>query len=177
MTRALAWRRLAAFGVDYGVIFLYLMLAVPALIYGLSWLSVPWRTHLLSFLFITLPVTLYFALSEASRRGATLGKRLLGLRVTNLRVTDLQGERLPLGQSLLRSTLKFVPWEVAHTASYRIAAAGVTAPWQVGVMALSLFLAVYFITGLFLGPQRTLYDRAAGAYVQRSHHPNVRRFA
>ncbi len=166
MTRALAWRRLAAFGVDYGVIFLYLMLAVPALIYGLSWLNVPWQTQLLGFLFITLPVTLYFALSEASWGGATLGKRLLGLRVTNL-----QGERLPLGQSLLRSTIKFVPWEIAHTASYRVAAAEVTAPWQVGVMAL------YFVTGLFLGERHTLYDRVAGAYVQRSNHPNVRRFA
>jgi uncharacterized RDD family membrane protein YckC len=163
VNRSLPWRRLAAYGVDSGVIFLYLLLAVPTLVYGVSWpwLGEPWRTQLLSLLLITLPVVLYFALSEASGRGATLGKRVLGLRVI-----DLQGERLPLGRSLLRSGLKFAPWELAHTASYRIAASETVVTWQLGVVVLSLLLASLYVLSLFLGSQRTPYDRAAGSRVQ-----------
>lgn len=163
MNRSLPLRRLAAYGVDSGIIFLYLLLAVPTLVYGASWPwpGEPWRTQLLSLLLITLPVVLYFALSEASGRGATLGKRVLGLRVV-----ALQGERLPLGRSLLRSGLKFAPWELAHTASYRIAASETVVTWQLGVVVLSLLLASLYVLSLFLGSRRTPYDRAVGSRVQ-----------
>ena len=167
ISAASPWRRLAAYGVDSVVVFIYLLVAVPTLVYGASW---PWPdapgwTQLLSLFCITLPVVLYFALSEASGRGATLGKRVLGLRVS-----DLRGERLPLRRSLLRSALKFAPWELAHTASYRLAASDATeaaAPWHLGVVSLSLLLAVLFVPSLFWGAQRTPYDRAAGSRVQR----------
>lgn len=141
MNWSLPWRRLAAYGVDSVVILLYLMLAVPALVYGASWPwpDAPWRTQLLSLLCITLPVAMYFALNEASGRGATLGKRLLGLRVS-----DMRGGRLPLGRSLLRSALKFAPWELAHTASYRIAATETVTTWQLGVVSASLLLVTLF---------------------------------
>jgi uncharacterized RDD family membrane protein YckC len=173
-TSAPPWRRLVAYGVDSGVIFLYLMLAVPALVYGAAWPwpGEPWRTQLLSLLAITLPVVLYFALSEASGRGATLGKRVLGLRVV-----DLQGERLPWGKSLLRSALKFTPWELAHTASYRIAASETVTAWQLGMVTLSLLLVALYVVSLFSRLQRTPYDRAAGSRVQfyREAYSNLRR--
>jgi uncharacterized RDD family membrane protein YckC len=86
VTQLLPLRRLVAYGVDSGVIVFYLLLVVPALVYGASWPwpGEPWRTQLLSLFCITLPVALYFALSDASRHGATLGKRVSGLRVVNL---------------------------------------------------------------------------------------------
>ena len=163
MTQSLPLRRLVAYGVDSGVIVFYLLLVGPALVYGVSWPwpGEPWRTQLLSLFCITLPVALYFALSDASRRGATLGKRVSGLRVVNL-----QGKRLPLAQSFVRSALKFAPWELAHTASYRIAASETVMAWQLEVVVISLLLASLYVVSLFLGAQRTPYDRAAGSYVQ-----------
>lgn len=169
MNRPLPWRRLAAYGVDSVVIFLYLMLTVPALVYGASWPwpDEPWRTQLLSLLCITLPVAMYFALNEASGRGATLGKRLLGLRVS-----DMRGGRLPLGRSLLRSALKFAPWELAHAASYRIAATETVTAWQLGVVSMSLLLVTLFVASLFFGAARAPYDRIAGSLVQAYQVPH-----
>ncbi|MDH4117080.1 MAG: RDD family protein [Acidimicrobiia bacterium] len=65
------------------------------------------------FAFVTLvgPVVLTFAFQEASSRKATFGKRRLGLQVT-----DRSGRRLSLARSLTRSIVKFLPWQLAHTA-------------------------------------------------------------
>lgn len=71
----------------------------------------PAARDLLAFLTLILPVILYFALQEGSARQATFGKRRAGLRVIRA-----GGGRLDLGRALLRSALKFLPWQMAHTA-------------------------------------------------------------
>ncbi len=78
-----------AFAVDYLAIAVYIMaLSGISLVLSLTpfreefaglWTS-PLSGQLTAFLMLTLPVVLYFALLEGSRRGATLGKRMLGLR-------------------------------------------------------------------------------------------------
>lgn len=173
----LAWRCLAAFGLDYLLILLYMgLLALVSLTFLTPRLSlnVPWQTQLLGFTTLTLPVGLYFALSE-SFGGGTLGKRWLGLKVT-----DETGAPLLLHRSLLRSGLKFAPWELSHTAVYRLI------PWTVegaalsfgqwtfllGFYALSFGLAASYVVGLFRG--QPLHDRVARSRV-RAHSP--RRFA
>lgn len=169
--RASGWRRLAAFGVDYLLILLYmaalatvsLMVAAPLL----AKLAAPWQAQLLGFTTLTLPVTLYFAFGE-SLSGATFGKRRLGLTVTGL-----AGARLPLGRSLLRSTAKFAPWELAHTAVHRLVwwtADGATlVGWQLAWLAwfygASLLLAALYLLSLWFGTRRTPYDRLAGSQV------------
>jgi len=172
--------RLAAFGVDYLLILLYMgLLAASSFIVAptLAHLDTPWQTQLLGFMTLTLPVTLYFAVSEGVV-GATLGKRVFGLVVT-----DLSGAPLPLERSLARSAVKFVPWELGHTAVHRLVfwtAEGEPLPsWQVGFLgifyALSLLLAAWFTFSLFLGERRTFYDRIAGSRVQTR--VSSRRFA
>ena len=73
---------------------------------------------------------------------------------------------MPLAQSFVRSALKFAPWELAHTASYRIAASEAVMAWQLGVVVLSLLMTSFYVVSLLLGAQRTPYDRAAGSRVQ-----------
>jgi RDD family. len=110
-------RRIAAFAVDYVFIAAYLLVVVGAgallrlVATGLAanLFADPLRAELIGFLTLTVPVSLYFVIGEASPAGATWGKRRMGLRVVTSR-----GARLTLGRSVLRTSLKFVPWELTH---------------------------------------------------------------
>jgi uncharacterized RDD family membrane protein YckC len=62
---------------------------------------------------VSLPVWIYFTLLESSRRGATLGKRLLGLRVSGL-----DGEPLTRTTAFGRTLFKLLPWELTHVAMF-----------------------------------------------------------
>jgi uncharacterized RDD family membrane protein YckC len=66
-------------------------------------------------LLVTLPVTLYFALLEASSWQATWGKRKL-----NLRVVCTDRARLSVGRAVERTMLTFIPWELANTLIWQI---------------------------------------------------------
>ena len=127
----------------------------------------PWLFDLLAFVTLVFPVILYFALCEASAAQATWGKRRAGLRVVSSR-----GGRLTLGQSLLRSGLKFVPWQLAHTSLFHIPG------WPMGIgpmpglattgLALAYGLVGIYLLSLVIGSHRTVYDRVAGTLVVSS---------
>jgi uncharacterized RDD family membrane protein YckC len=118
----------------------------------------------LAFLTVILPVVLYFTLQESSPKMASWGKRRMGLQV----VTG-SGARLDFGRALLRSAVKFLPWQIAHTSLFHIPG------WPfvvqifpfgaaVGFMTVYALLAIYLLT-LLLKPHRTPYDRIAGTVV------------
>lgn len=168
-------KRLAAFALDYLVIAGYIV--VLSIGSSLVWQSVggvpdptqggAWRFDLLAFVTLVLPVILYFALSEASRAQATPGKRRLGLRVETR-----EGQPLTKGRSLLRSSLKFLPWQIAHTSLFHVPgwpmAPEAPPAWVVGGFVLAFGLVATYLAGLFFSPvHRTLYDWAAGTRVVR----------
>jgi uncharacterized RDD family membrane protein YckC len=170
-----AWRRLAAFAVDYLAIAAYIGLLTAAgagvraafsLEVGMpATLRERLMAHLIGLLTLTLPVTLYFALFEGSARQATPGKGALGLRVQTS-----AGMRASRSRALARTAVKFVPWELAHTALWH------TPGWPLQpeptllhgmAYAGSLLLATWYVASLFLGERRTPYDRVAGTHVVR----------
>ena len=165
--------RAAAFGLDYLVIAAYLIVVVGAgvllrlVAQELSTVifSNPLLGELTGFVLLTLPVTLYFALSERSAAGATWGKRRM-----RLRVVTVDGQRLGPARSLLRSGLKFVPWELSHFAIWQFSAAGPNPP---PILTTVLFV-VWVLIGLNVVSakqdqrRRTLYDRGAGTVVVKS---------
>jgi uncharacterized RDD family membrane protein YckC len=166
------WRRVAAWLLDYLLIAAYLVvLTAVSLGLGLSpmqagitsTLSRLFAAELVGFLTLTLPVVLYFAVCEASRWRATLGKRAL-----RLAVVDKQGGRLTVRGALLREAVRFFPWELSHAMLYRVAlstdrgsiAVGVT----IGFVVVYALVGLYLVT-LFIGSHRTVYDRLAGSLV------------
>jgi uncharacterized RDD family membrane protein YckC len=174
-------RRLLAFAVDYGVIAGYIALLTFVSLTAqraTGWELRPPSTpndrllgHALGFATLTAPVILYFAFSEASRAGATLGKRALRLRV----VGEDDG-RVSLGRALVRAGVKFLPWELAHATLWQ------TPGWptdpQPGAaqwmgFGLSLALAAWYLAAIFIGTQRPLYDLLARTRVvtSRRHQP------
>lgn len=166
--------RLWAFAFDYVLILGYLAILTGIGVFltvgpvGAEWselMSDPVRADLVAFLLAVLPVTIYFALGEASDAGATWGKRRVGIRVTG------PGGGSPgLARSLARSGLKFLPWQMAHTAMFHIPgfplAPGEPPPWSPPVLAVAWALVAIYLLGLTrFGGRRTLYDRISGCRV------------
>ena len=73
------------------------------------------------------PTVVTFAVMEASPRQATLRKALVGLRVQSV-----DGERLTPAHALARNLVKLAPWQLAHTAVFRMAAGSQQKRWPVG---------------------------------------------
>jgi len=166
--------RIKGFASDYLVILVYMavLAGVGTLLtlgpVGDRWtllMSDPIRADLVAFLTLVLPVILYFALSEASAVGATVGKRRVGLRVVGP-----GGTRLRLPRSVVRSGLKFLPWQMAHTAMFHIpgfpVSPGEPPAWSPVVLSMAWLLVALYLLGLTsVFGRRTLYDRIAGATV------------
>jgi uncharacterized RDD family membrane protein YckC len=166
-------RRIAAFGVDYLIITAWIGLITAIgfgarAIFGIETAPVmsqanKVRGHAIAFFSLTLPVILYFAIAESSRWQATVGKRVLGLRVHT--VTSAQ---VSLGRSLARSTIKFLPWEIAHTAIWHVPGqpfVSMPAPINFLGYAVALAGAGVFVAAVFRGRGRTPYDLVAGTMV------------
>jgi uncharacterized RDD family membrane protein YckC len=166
------WRRVAAFAADYIAIAAYVSLLTAAgfaLRDSAAFAALfarPATAHAIGFLTLTLPVILYFAAFESSGKQATPGKRLLGLVVAT---TD--GGRTGFFRALVRSAVKFVPWELSHTLLWRIprGAGGESLPgWAIAGFAVVWILVLAYLVGLFRGPaHRTPYDLLAGTLVLR----------
>jgi len=170
------WPRVKAFALDYIIILFYLAVLTllflvfnsPFWVNHLFFSITHWlfanhiRAQLTGFLLITLPVTLYFALSESSAQQATWGKKRMGVIVT-----DPNGERINFWRSLARTFLKFIPWELSHTLIWRINFSP-----QAGSTLINYgFTLVYLLVGtniaslLITEKHQTLYDLLANTYV------------
>jgi uncharacterized RDD family membrane protein YckC len=166
--RAIVVRRLLAFAVDWfvmvlwgGVIFGAVMITTSG---NLPQWENPWHAQGIGFLTMTIPVILYFAVSESSAMRASLGKRVLGLVVS--RET---GGRLPFGYVLLRNVVKFTPWEFGHTVAHQAAFSGEEGfpAWVWGPATIALGGPVWWLVAM-IGTGQTPYDRWALARVVRS---------
>jgi uncharacterized RDD family membrane protein YckC len=159
-------RRLSAWLIDYFLVAIYMgiIFFVVFVVTGgrleIPGVATPGARQLLGAATLTIPVLLYFALCEASSRQGTIGKQ-----ATRLRVTGRNHERIGLARSLVRSALKFTPWEIAHTAIHRIPMSG-DIPWPVWAgLVVSMLLALVYLGALFTGQGRPLYDVIAGTRV------------
>lgn len=107
-------RRFLALFIDYLWIIAYLVILfgiAMGVYFGIVG-SIPKFTergsHLISFLTTVLPITLFFTWKESKEPFATPGKKKVGLRVVY--------EKNPFGTSLLRNSLKLLPWQLGHMA-------------------------------------------------------------
>jgi uncharacterized RDD family membrane protein YckC len=172
-------RRLLAFAVDYLAVSLYIGLLLAA---GISLYSVgltrfgddisPILMDFLAFSVTVLPVTLYFALCESGVSGATIGKRL-----AHIRVISLNGARVLFGRSLLRSAIKFLPWQIAHTSLFHIpgwpmAVETIPLPSLIGLIVSQGAVVLFALMIAFSKAGRALYDHLAGTVVVSNPMPS-----
>ena len=110
---------------------------------------------------MTLPVVLYFSISESSGHKATFGKRALGLTVIGV-----AGGIVSFGRSLARSSIKFIPWEFGHIVANQAAFSGDAElpTWVYGPMAVAFLVPLWWLVSMFSNG-RTPYDRASSTQV------------
>jgi uncharacterized RDD family membrane protein YckC len=163
------WKRAGAFALDYILILGYLLgVAALALLADTLFGANQWlfgdriRAQVTAFLVVTLPVTLYFVISESSPGQATWGKGRLSLQVA-----DRAGTRIGFWRSLGRTFLKFIPWEISHTLIWQI----YFSPQTESVWIAYGFVLVYLLIGLNIASlviskaKQTLYDFLTNTYV------------
>ena len=111
---------------------------------------------------ITLPVSLYFIICESSKWQGTFGKRKMGIYVVNH-----FGQRIGFARSTLRTTIKFLPWEVAHFGIWRLMLPNNFPEIVVFVMlnAVNLAILFYLLIPLTNTSRKNVYDFAAGTRV------------
>ena len=78
--------------------------------------------------------------------------------------------RLTFGQALLRSAVKFLPWQIAHTCLFHIPGwpsnmTSIPPAVSAGYGLLFALVGVYIVSALFAKDHRTPYDRVSGASV------------
>jgi uncharacterized RDD family membrane protein YckC len=167
--------RLKAFLFDYLPIAAYIILlfgftmgvtwVMAALGRPLNWPENPLVGDLIAFLTLLLPVVLYFTLQESSPRQATWGKRKAGLLVV-----DEKGGQLTFGRAFVRSLLKFLPWQIAHTSLFHWEG-WPFAPEEPVPMVLVGFGLVYLLVGVYIASalvskkHSTPYNWVVGSFV------------
>jgi len=163
------WLRVKAFVFDYFIILGYLVaITLLFLILRQRTGAVEWlyadrvRPQATFILILTIPVSLYFALSEASSRQGTWGKQRVGLKVA-----DKNGSRIGLGKSLIRTVLKFIPWELSHTLLWEIAFSKGSPSTLInyGYAFVYLLVGLNIASVLLTKTKQSLYDLLAGTYV------------
>jgi uncharacterized RDD family membrane protein YckC len=156
-------KRIQAFLIDYMIILVYIGLLILSTlgvshIFSISLENIsPGTGQLVGFATLTLPVILYFTLTENSRYAGTPGKRKLALKVVS---TDLS--KAGSGRLLLRNCIKFLPWELAHFFVFRLFALNynnVPVPgWVMTGLIASQALALVYLLMLFTKSGRSLYE-------------------
>ena len=119
-----------------------------------------WTTILWSF---SLPAWVYFMLSDRSKTGKTIGKR-----VFKLRVTGMIRERLIWGRALARTAIKLLPWEIIHFSSFALSKdlGTFTLHQYIGLVAGNALAFAYFITCVLTQGKRCIHDLLVGTEIQ-----------
>ncbi len=160
MNTPLLLRRAAAFGLDCLLLFVILGPLTFALQY--AFVDGPpsgrqlWVCLVMGF---SVPAWAYFIVSDRSRRGATVGKRVFGVRVTTQ-----AGDYLSVSRAVGRTALKLLPWELVHLSAFALSA--VTTVQVVGLTASNLLGLTYLVSALVTGGRRSVHDYAASTQVQ-----------
>lgn len=115
----------------------------------------PVIAQLTGFLMITLPISLYFILCERSKWQGTWGKKKI-----RIRIVDNNGQRIKLGRSVIRTTIKLLPWEVAHFGIWRLMLPTNISETTIFVIlyAVNFTIIVYLIIPLTNKRKKNVYD-------------------
>ena len=156
MDRNLFLRRVFAYLVDIAILFALLGPAGFLIqhAFGCSPSTGPeiWRVLILNF---SIPVWIYFWLSDASVRGATLGKRIFRIRVSRE-----PGRALGPGRAFVRTAIKLLPWELVHLSAFALSEDldAFSVAQGLGLATANLLMLVYLWVAFATFGRRSVHD-------------------
>lgn len=157
-------QRLKALGLDYLAIVAYLavLAVVMFAVYQLAFGAVPrfsaWQSQAITFVTSVAPIAAYAIWRESRPPYGTFGKHRIGLM--------MRYSGSPLRGAVIRNAIKFLPWQLAHTAVIEGMYTGFSG-WLVWLPYTISIVLVLVLTGmvLFRRDHRHLGDMLAGAKV------------
>src|SRR5690625_774726 len=165
-------KRIYAFLLDWLVITVYGIFVVGTISFVFRpyieplFSSSPATAELTGFFMITLPVSLYFILCECSKWQGTLGKRKMGICVV-----DNFGQRIGIGRSVMRTTVKFLPRELAHFAIWQLMLPSSISDITIYIIlsTVNIAILVFLIIPFTNEKRKNVYDWIAGTEVVYYH--------
>lgn len=165
-------KRIYAFLLDYLVIAGYGIFVVGTISFVFRpyieplFSSSPVTAELTGFFMITLPISLYFILCECSKWQGTLGKKKMGICVV-----DGFGQRIGISRSVIRTAVKFLPWEIAHFGVWRLMLPSSLSEITVYIIlnVVNLAILTYLIIPFTNNKKKNVYDWVAGTEVVHWH--------
>ena len=116
MEKGVLMQRFIALLIDYlllsiyaGILFLFSPILAPL------FLKSALQSEFLGLVLLVIPVFMYFFIFEASYLKATPGKLFI-----HIKVIKIDGTNFNYKNSLIRSFVKFIPWEIAHFAIWQL---------------------------------------------------------
>jgi len=148
-------KRMLAYTLD--IVFLFLILAPTAFL--VEWIfdiepqtnSQIWIAAIMSF---SLPAWLYFFLSDLSRGGATIGKRIMKLRVCPIGEKEI----ITPGMAFIRTAVKLLPWEIAHVFGFALADALGSVFQSAGLITANVLIVIYLVILIKNRGEKSLHD-------------------
>lgn len=160
--------RLKAFMFDYMLIFVYLILLFLINMFIFPSLQNFFTSSLITaqftgFLMVTLPITIYFIISDSKIGGHSFGKKVVGIKVIGP-----HGEAASVIRITCRTMIKFLPWELSHFLVYRLVHiddADVPVFYYIVGGFIYLLMFLYIGTAIFTKKKRSLYDQITNTSV------------
>jgi uncharacterized RDD family membrane protein YckC len=146
-------RRLAAYGIDFFLLVVYLYSMKFMLYEGMG---ISLRDYIgLDILVISLPMLLYSLVTELTMNGQTLGKKIM-----KIRVISLDGGEPTAGQFILRWITKFFEWPFLFGYIFNSAEILIVYIFITGLLGIGVLIAISLS-----GKNQRLGDLAAGTVV------------
>lgn len=158
--------RFKAFMIDYVFILVYLVILFAVNVYLFPSIQElfqgsPILARLVGFLMVTLPVSLYFIISDSAVGGQSFGKKKIGIQVVGAK-----GKSLSIPRAIFRTALKFLPWELSHFLVYRLVGDGdILFIYKLVGGAIYALMLIYILMAIFTKKGQSLYDIIAKTYV------------
>jgi uncharacterized RDD family membrane protein YckC len=157
-------RRVGAYLLDILVLFLALGPTGWLIQQRLGWAPATgpqiWWTLLLNF---SVPTWLYFTIADASRGGATFGKRWL-----RLRVAGQDGGRLTPIRAVCRTAARLLPWELVHISAFALETqpGDFSIVQSTGLVVANVLVLAYVACAVLTQGRRSIHDAVAGSAVR-----------
>lgn len=108
--KSIFWPRAVAFIIDMGIFFLIgFLIAIFINIITSGAPVTPFEVYIRVLICFSIPFWIYSILSDFSKSGSTIGKKIM-----KLHVVTLEGKRLRIYQAISRTAIKLIPWELTH---------------------------------------------------------------
>jgi uncharacterized RDD family membrane protein YckC len=121
----------------------------------LSNVLTPVNGQIIGFLTLTVPVFLYFFLSEAGSKRASIGKR-----INKIRVYLFNESGITTIQIFYRNIFKLLPWEIAHTGvhwlMYYLRSSRETPAWVYLLLIIPQIIVLVYLTSIIVQKEKAV---------------------